>query len=74
MQQLLSDRHATFNLLLLRELFLQCLAPHFCMILAANAELALPTVADLAYHVIDTVTLTVANVIPPLQHITQLQS
>ena len=42
------------------------------MTLAVNAQLALPIVADLADHLMDDVTLTVANVTPPPQHITQL--
>ena len=44
------------------------------MILAANAELALSTTADMADHLIDTITLTVTNVTPPPQHVTHLQS
>uniref|UniRef100_A0A8C4Q924 Dynein regulatory complex protein 9 n=1 Tax=Eptatretus burgeri TaxID=7764 RepID=A0A8C4Q924_EPTBU len=46
MQQLLGDRYATFDLSLLRELFLQHLPPHVHMILAANAELARPATVD----------------------------
>ena len=44
------------------------------MILAANAELALPATADLADNLIDTVSLTMANVTPTPQNVTQLQS
>ena len=44
------------------------------MILAANAELALPASVELAGHLNDTITLTVANVTPPEQHVTQLRT
>ena len=65
MQQLLGDRHAAFDQSLLHLLFLQSVPPHIRMILAANAELALLTTADLADHLIDAVTPTEANVTPP---------
>ena len=73
-QQLLGDRHATFNQSLLRELFLQRLPSHVRMILAANTELALPAAVDLADHLMDIITPTVAVVSPPPKHVKHLQS